>query len=168
MVPDTLKVHARAQRQLRRRHDSTGNPVLGNRHFAPHLLNFPSAKMPCFISYTYLTPERSLVPARPRVFCGGAIFSSRASASRTFNPASPLARTAFGHDESVAALILSSRESVSRFYPLSRRNTAANFFFEDRRPCLLSAPSFLLRVAPSSRHPFDSKRVRGTPTRGSL
>src|SRR5512146_1032359 len=164
LIGSTGEIQARASEASESAHPvQRDNPVLGSRHVSPHLFDFPGAKGPCFLSYTRLiSREISRFSAvSPSAFCSCVIFSSRLSTSRLFNPASPLARKTPRHDESVAALTFSSRESASRSSPFSRRSTAAIFFFEDHRPRSSPGSSFFLRIGHSSALHFGPKACPG-------
>src|SRR5690606_14268044 len=83
----------------------------------------------------------------PSAFSSCAIFSSRASTWRLFNPAIPLSKNVSRQADKVAAFTFSSRDNVSKSSPLNRRRTASVFFFADQRPRSMSfEPEFLLRI----------------------
>jgi hypothetical protein len=60
--------------------------------------------------------------------------SSLTVVSRLFSPVSALDRNASRHSDSVAAVTLSSLETVSRSSPFKSRSTASDFLFAVNRP----------------------------------
>src|SRR6185437_1559768 len=115
--------------------DHTIRTLDGRRRGVAHRVDLPAAKG--------APPRRRLTASRdssrrivrsPTSAFRRASSSSRPSAARLFKPACPLVTKCSRHSDSLAAVMLVSRETRSRSSPRSTSRTASTFFREENRP----------------------------------